>query len=265
MTRIPIVVLTADGWRHRFVANTLADHFDVRGVVSEAKRPVPAGQTAGEDAVIHQHFTERDRKEVEYFGEHETFRVAPERLLAVAAGEANSERVFRWVTARVPRYIVLFGTSIIRDPLLGHYTDRMINLHLGLSPYYRGAGTNFWPLVHGEPECVGATVHLAVLRVDAGPILGQARPEVRAGDGSHDIGNRAIAAGARLLATALKAYAADRVRPRPQAPGGRLFRGRDFTHEAVLRMWENFRNGMIEAYLADQEARQRRYPIVEIG
>ena len=48
--------------------------------------------------------------------------------------------------------VLVFGTGILREALLSAFPGRLINIHLGLSPYYRGAGTNFWPLVNGEPE-----------------------------------------------------------------------------------------------------------------
>ena len=72
-------------------------------------------------------------------------------------------------------------------------------MHLGLSPYYRGSGTNFWPLVDRLPECVGVTIHLAIPSVDAGPILTQVRPDIEPTDRAHEIGSRAIIAGLYAL------------------------------------------------------------------
>ena len=33
----------------------------------------------------------------------------------------------------------------------------MINVHLGLSPYYKGSATNFWPFVNNELQFLGVT------------------------------------------------------------------------------------------------------------
>ena len=35
--------------------------------------------------------------------------------------------------------------------------NKILNLHLGISPYYKGSGTNYFPLVNNEPQYVGAT------------------------------------------------------------------------------------------------------------
>lgn len=137
-----------------------------------------------------------------------------------------------------------------------------MNIHLGLSPYYRGAATNFWPLANGEPELVGATIHLATLTVDAGPILRQARPEIEAGDGAHDVGCRALAAGIAALRDALPAYARGDLEPVAQEPGGRVYKNVDFHARAVAQMRERLASGMLREYLDDAEARRARFPIV---
>ena len=97
------------------------------------------------------------------------------------------------VIGRPADFVLLFGSGVIKKPILKAYQDRVINLHLGLSPFYRGSRTNFWPLVDGKPECVGETIHLAVLKVDAGKILHQVRPHGLSFDDTvHDVGKKTI-------------------------------------------------------------------------
>src|SRR5205085_4323250 len=136
---------------------------------------------------------------------------------------------------------------------LGRFPDRVVNLHLGLSPYYRGTATNFWPLVHGQPECVGATLHLAILKVDAGPILAQVRPEPCVTDRAHDLGCKTIMAAAEAWPAVLRSFAAGQLAPRViDSGGGRLCRRRDFNAAAVLQMWQRFDDGMMDQYVADR-------------
>jgi methionyl-tRNA formyltransferase len=135
-------------------------------------------------------------------------------------------------------------------------------MHLGLIPYYRGDGTNFWPLVNGEPELVGVTIHLVTSDVNAVAILRQVRPEITAGDWNHDIGCKAIIAGIETMITTIKDFAAGKIRTQPQHEGGRQYKRADFNVEAVRQMWRNFDAGMIEAYLAEPE-RANRHSIIE--
>jgi methionyl-tRNA formyltransferase len=260
---IAVVAIVGDQLRHRHVLERLERDpaLDVRGVVIETKRPQPTGTTTELDAVLAEHFSARGRAEAAFFGHVRDWEPAFD-VMRVPFGGSNDDAVATWVLDRKPDALVLFGCSIIRDQLLERLPDRVVNLHLGLSPYYRGSATNFWPLVNGEPECVGATIHLATLSVDAGPILRQARPVLEPTDGSHEIGCRAILAGAEALATGLVDYAAGGLEPVRQSPGGRVFRNADFNGQAVQELWRRLENGMIADYLAEKPLRDEARPIV---
>jgi folate-dependent phosphoribosylglycinamide formyltransferase PurN len=258
----PIVIITGDQLRHNYFIDQLNVHFDVRGVVSESVYQPKIEGEPDDISDLRRHFEEREQAERRYFVSSEQMTLPFNWLLRVPKGEANSDPVFKWIMEKAPQYLILYGSSIIRQRLLKAFDRRTINMHLGLSPYYRGSGTNFWPLVNGEPELVGVTIHLASLDVDAGAILKQVRPKISVEDRNHDIGCKAIIAGTEAMITTLKEYEAGKIKPRPQPEGGRLYKRADFNVEAVRQMWRNFDAGMIEAYLAEPE-RADRYPIIE--
>jgi hypothetical protein len=263
---IRVVLLTGNGLRHRFAANKLARGTNMVGVVSEAKAPLPTDSEhipAGDLEIMQRHFAERDIVEQKFFGTRVDF--PDTELLKIPHGEINAPGVFDWVVKQAPDILILYGTSIVKPPLLKTYTDRIINLHLGLSPYYRGSGTNFWPLVNREPECVGATIHLAVLSVDAGAILAQLRPQPESNDRAHELGTKTIIDGFDSMPRVLASYLKGQIKPQPQdLTRGRVCRRKDFNAEATLRMWHNFANGMMAEYQANLEERQRLFPIVEV-
>jgi methionyl-tRNA formyltransferase len=268
VTELRLVAVVGDHLRHRWSAGELASdpHFRLAGVVSERQPPQPEGRPGNEQELVSRHFAARREAEERHFGAAPGWGELGTDVVEVAHGEANGTDVFEWVTARQADFLLTYGCSIIRPPLLDAFAGRTVNVHLGLSPYYRGHGTNFWPLVNGEPECVGATVHLATADVDAGPVLRQARPAMAADDGQHDIGCKALAAGVDALRDVLPAFAAGRVEPVPQASGGRVYRRRDFEEqaaEALTTLRERFEAGLIAAYLAEKPARDARFPIVE--
>jgi len=261
-----VVLLTGDGLRHRYVAAELAQTTALAGLVYEGKTeivPNPQSLAVEDERVIRRHLEERDAVERRLLGNP----VVPETVpaLAIEHGSANSPRVFAWVRERAPNFVVLYGTSIIKPPLLEAFADRMVNIHLGLSPYYRGSGTNFWPLVDRRPECVGATLHLVAAKVDAGPIVAQVRPEAQIDDRAHDLGTKTIIAAVKLLPRVLSAIARGRAWPRAQELSrGKLCRRRDFNADAVRTMWRQFDTGMMPEYLAQAAARRAAYPIVEL-
>lgn len=258
-----IIVITGNKLRHRFFINTLAEKLSVVGVVEERKRYLGKSAVEDDDEIIKEHFRQRDEKEEEYFKGHSAITLDKKDVLPVSFGMSNTQEVFDWVNRREPGVIVLYGCSIIKTPLLAHYEGKMINMHLGLSPYYKGAGTNFWPLVNQEPECVGVTLHLPTLQVDGGPVLGQVRPEMYSADTSHDIGCRAICAGVSALTRTIPLFLNKELYARKQSGEGRIYKNRDFNADAVRKMRENFKKGMIKEYLQNKPARDEKFPILE--
>jgi hypothetical protein len=260
-----LAIITSRSLRHCFFVNTIARTHGVAGVVREVKRDLVAESKGDQPAVLFEHLEERDEAERRYFAEH----LAPvcSDVLDVGVGGSNSPLVYTFLEAHDPDAVLLFGTSIIKPPILSRFEGRIINMHLGLSPYYRGAATNFWPLVDGEPECVGATIHHAISKVDAGAVLNQTRPQFVGTDHAHDIGCKAIIAGVEGLLAVLRASEQRGFeRGRPQPPGaGRLFRRRDFSAEAVARLRANLEAGMVPAYLEKKVERDARYPLVTLG
>ena len=257
------IVLTSTMRRHNYVANTLAGCFEVAGVWQEAKsfEPMRYAGSPEDAAVIRRHFEARDASEHEYFADHDTVAAAS-RLLP--PGGCNDARAIEAMRRAAPDVVLVFGTSLLRPPLLDAFAGRMLNIHLGLSPYYRGAGTNFWPLVNGEPEYCGATIHFLDVGIDTGPILAHVRPGVRPGDGPHDIGNKTIVAAADALAAAARAHVASPLRGVPQRGQGRLYGRADFGADAVRRLYANFEAGMIDEYLRHRAARDAKLSLVSL-
>jgi hypothetical protein len=67
---------------------------------------------------------------------------------------------------------VVFGSSYIKGELIDFLVkNKTINIHMGVSPYYRGTDCNFWALYDNNPHLVGATIHMISKGLDSGPIL----------------------------------------------------------------------------------------------
>lgn len=257
------IVLTSSMRRHTFMANAVASRLSVAGVWQEEKsfQPLKYASNAEDETVIGQHFEARDASEETFFREHDLVK-APARR--VSPGGCNDPGEIDAMRRLAPDVVLVFGTGMLKQPLIDTFPGRIINVHLGLSPYYRGAGTNFWPLVNGEPEYCGATIHFLDIGVDTGPIIAHVRPEIRSGDGPHDIGNRTIVAAAAALAGAGAAHARAPLRGVPQSGGGRLYKRADFSATAVRQLYRNFDAGMVDDYLRDREQRDAKLSLIHL-
>ena len=170
-SNMKIVILTSNSLRHKFLANTLSSYCDDALIISECKPQNLSFNDSKELTEIENHFLLRDETEKSFFPNDNYF--IP-KTLPILYKEVNSEYIYEIIKSFKPDAMFVFGSSIIREPLIsllppGH----IINLHLGLSPYYRGSGTNFWPFVNSELEYLGSTILHLDAGIDTGDILFQ--------------------------------------------------------------------------------------------
>ncbi|MBI3306195.1 MAG: hypothetical protein HYZ84_00105 [Candidatus Omnitrophica bacterium] len=260
------LLLTSTFLRHEFVIREAAEKTELVGVWQESKTFDPFKNILKEnndEKIIRHHFEVRNRSEEKYFRSES--KISKNVMRRVDPGGINLSEEIETMKALKPDVVLVFGSGLLKVPLIESFKGRIINMHLGLSPYYRGSGTNFWPLVNREPEFVGATIHYIDPGIDTGPILAHARPIIAIGDGPHDIGNKAIQAGCEvLIRAAQKHHEEGPMRGVAQWQKGRFYQIKDFKAEAVRRLYQNFETGMIEEYLHHKAERDSRLKLIEL-
>lgn len=101
---------------------------------------------------------------------------------------------------------------IFTETFVGRWQGRMLNIHPSLLPKYRGLNTHARALEAGEHEA-GCTVHEVTLALDDGPILGQARVPVEAGDTPQTLAARVLRQEHILYPAVLRRFAGGDTRP----------------------------------------------------
>jgi len=144
-----------------------------------------------------------------------------------------------------PDIIAVFGTSLIRAPLLGKGRLGMVNLHGGLSPEYRGADCTFWALYNGEPEKIGCTLHFIDAGIDTGDLIAHVCPEIREDDNELKAFWRAVRDSAEIYAELFDRMEAGEQFDRKQPGPGRLYRVRDRTWERERKLDSKMRDGLL--------------------
>jgi folate-dependent phosphoribosylglycinamide formyltransferase PurN len=264
-----IVMLTGSEMRHRFMrkALSLASGVDVIASFCEGEEESLANRIAPEmegAALMREHVEARARSEADFFGCLDAIVAdGTGGRRSIPKGAVNEPSVVEEIESHAPDLVVAYGCSLIRSRLLETFPRRTVNIHLGLAPYYRGAATNFWPLVHDEPELVGVTFMHLDAGIDTGEVIHQLRAEVRPGDTPHQIGNRVIAAAVVACAEIIRRF--DDLGPVEGVPPPaepRFCRQADFDAEAVRALHARFAEGLVSRYLSDREARIATRPIV---
>lgn len=251
--RKKIVVLTGDELRHRYFRMTLAKdpRFCVVGSICEGTQKSLAARTANNpDAseLERQHVEARAQAEHDFF---DGFMQGTKDLSSphlVVKGAINDREVIDKVLGLEPDLLVCYGSSLIKGELLERFEGRFLNVHLGLSPYYRGSGTNIWPMINDELDMIGATFMHIDAGIDTGKIIHQIRADLFVGDSPHSIGNRLIRKMTGVYADLIGNFDALTEQKQPEAQG-RLYRNKDFDAQACAKMYETLQGGAVQRYL----------------
>ena len=249
-----IILFSGTHPRHLFVHEALLSlGHDCAAVIMEREelRPTPAPDIRIEDKInFERHFSERYEIENSVFGKlhHEdVFKDIPK--IYCVPGDINSKRIENFTREFNPDLAFIFGTDLIKDPVLSALPEMKVNLHLGLSPWYRGSATLFWPFYFLQPQFAGATFHQILPEADAGAILHQSVPSLQYGDGIHDVGAKTVLAAKEDLISLFKNDRISKWSFKEQQSPGKLFLTRDF-HPAHLRViYNDFRNNIVDHYL----------------
>lgn len=112
---------------------------------------------------------------------------------------------------------VIFGASYITGWLIDFLIGRRaVNLHMGISPYFRGSACNFWALQKNKPSYVGATIHMLSKGLDNGDMLFHCVPTVKPGDTAFDFTMRSVLVAQQGLVDAIQDQQLFSLNPVPQ-------------------------------------------------
>lgn len=112
-----------------------------------------------------------------------------------------------------PDIICLAGfMRVLTGDFVSQWQGRMLNVHPSLLPKYRGLHTHARALAAGD-NAHGCTVHEVTAELDDGPILGQAKVPVLAGDTPEVLATRVLAQEHLLYPAVLRRFAAGDTRP----------------------------------------------------
>ena len=174
-----ITVFTSNQPRHLSLIKDLSIIADEVYAIQECNTVFPGEVKDFFDnsEVMQRYFKNVMRAEQEVFGD---IRFLPSnvRQLVLKDGDLNKVKLETLRDALQSDIYIVFGSSFIKSPLIDFLIEKKsINIHMGISPYYRGSSCNFWASYDGHPELVGATIHMLSRGLDSGDILYHALPK----------------------------------------------------------------------------------------
>ncbi len=284
-----IVIFTRTGFHHTSFINRLQEKFEVSCVVREAYYP-GSHRGNGFHFFLRNMLTQKGRREIKddlylkdfhrkfsagftYNRRLKDFLTAPFDLVAdkpgtkylyVKCGDINTPHFSSFLKDLGPDIIAVLGSSVISPDIIAIPSAGMINLHSGLSPYYRGTWSYGWPIVNNEPEYIGATVHYVDPGIDSGDIIYQTRPVFNDGDDLNAIFLKVISEGIELVLDAIadiigKGVAAAFKQPKET---GKLYRVSDLNADAARLCISNLQGGSIGRYNVVKQTADRSVPLL---
>lgn len=246
------VVFTSNSIRHKYFANSISCLADDVLVISECvNNDATDYENLTASDPIHQHFRLRYETEKRFFQGND-FLIT--KTLPIIYKEVNLKYVYDVVKKFEPELALVFGSSIIKEHVLSLPTIKyFLNLHLGLSPYYRGSGTNFWPFVNNEIEYVGSTILYIDSGIDTGDILTHIRPNIESGDDVHSVGCKVIKESTLTFIKIFDMIKAGKKLPRVKQwniDNERYYENKDFTSEILALYKKNLANHIVENYVS---------------
>ncbi|MDA8103786.1 MAG: formyl transferase [Nitrospiraceae bacterium] len=281
-----IVLFTRTGFHHTYFINRLQERFDVSCVVREGypqtkkdgalaslmKYVLRKGRSGekGDEAFLRD-FGDKYSAGFRFHKMLKDYLMSPFDLVVerpgvkyvnVQCGDINSSGFASFLRELKPDIITVLGSSVISPEIISVPARAMINIHSGLSPYYRGTWSYGWPIVNNEPEYIGATVHYIDPGIDTGDIIFQTRPSLEPGDDLNAIFLKVISQGVELAAEAMERIIAESVQMYPQPRNaGRLYLTKDFNAAAARLCLSRLEGGIIAGYFSRKDEADAAIPL----
>ena len=201
-----VTIFSSNQARHLNLARVFSQIADDVFFVSEVNTVFP-GQVEDfyqKTEIMQSYFTRVIASQKNIFGEI-CFLPDNVKTLAIKSGDLNRLDNSQLKDALSSDVFIVFGASYIKGWLVDFLVERRaINIHMGLSPYYRGTSCNFWALYDNKPEYVGATIHLLSKGLDSGDMLCHCVPRLATGDTPFDFTMRSVLVAQKCLVEAVK-------------------------------------------------------------
>lgn len=183
-----ITLFSSNQPRHLNLAKSLSKIANKVYFISEVNTIFP-GKTADfyrRSEIMQNYFSYVINSEKKIFG---SINFLPENVLImpIKTGDLNQLSDNTLSEALASDIYIVFGASYIKGWLVDFLIKKeALNIHMGISPYYRGSSCNFWALYDENPSYVGATIHMLSKGLDSGDILFHCLPKMKNGDNSFD-------------------------------------------------------------------------------
>ncbi|WP_262692107.1 formyltransferase family protein [Kordiimonas aestuarii] len=246
-----VVFITGDHPRHSYIARALASTGHLTAIISERRDAFvpepPAHLSEALKTLFRHHFAKREGCEARHFGTLEWPDI-PRHDTTMDA--LNGKETQALLSHHKPDLLLSYGCHMLSSETLDCVVGERWNIHGGLSPWYKGAITHFWPSYMLEPQMTGMTVHDLTTALDAGDVVHQCAADLVRGDGLHDLAARAVLKLAKELPDLIEKLArGEKIKKHAHKTTGKLWPSRDWRPEHLHTIYTVYNDRIVDHYL----------------
>ena len=247
-----VLLICGDHPRHKFIANILNSNKLLTSLIVEQREsfiPVLDKQYDNNILKLHDlHFKKREQAELEVFGD-ENFTFT--NYLKIKADQINSTKCHEFVLNEKPDIVITCGCGILSEETLSIFPTQTWNIHGGLSPWFKGTITHFWPSYLLKPQFTGVTIHYITSKIDAGNIIHQTPAHLVKNDGLHQLSSRSLKLGFLSIIDLLNKYKLNgKINSIEQKLTGKLWLKKDWKPEHLILVYDKFKDDIVNMYLS---------------
>ena len=260
-----IIIITSIGIRHRAFRVFLSNYKGIRVLrtISEKTQKKLSKTKKIKQKLLLNHLKSRDEMEKNFFNKFLKKTNDKSKNLIKNYGYSSKKIFLNMLKKMKPDLIVVYGSSLIKGEILKIYKNKILNVHLGLSPYYKGSATNYFALVNKQPELVGVTFMYLDHTIDGGKIIHQMRPKIFKSDNPHQIGTRLISEMFETCCKLIVNFNKLKSKVNRKIPKNRIYKRKDFTLSSLKKLNYNFKNNMIKKYLMRKKYRDQKFYLIK--
>ena len=252
-----IIILTGSEIRHKYFKQYLANdnRFKVlktycEGLQRSLKKIISESKISSN--LQKKHLEIRDIYEEIFFMDYIKNTNDHSNSLFIPKGNINSEQIVKEIESLNPDLLICYGSSLIKSSLLKNFKNRFLNAHLGISPYYKGSGTNIFPIINKEFDMLGATFMHIDEGIDTGKVIHQFRSEILIGDNPHTIGNRIIKKMTNIFTDLIVNF--DNLQNKRQIKvKGKTYYRKDFNNKVCKKLYYNLSSKNILEFINNKK------------
>ena len=177
--------------------------------------------------------------------------------ISVPAWDLNSFGTADFISRLQPDLMIVSAAPILRPRIFSIPRFGTVNVHLGISPQYRGENTLFWPLYYRDHENLGVTLHFLDESVDTGAKIAQGHPATQPHDSELSLFTKCAHLTADLLTEFLQGRSVAVQGHTSETVSGRQYFRRQRTIAKDLTYW--FRRRLLRETLPAQTERRTRF------